>query len=56
MGTSVNHSARRASVSKWKATVVLEVDTKPVSSVIDSSTKLLQPCIAKDEVDQNRIA
>ena len=55
-GASINHSARRASVSKWKATVVLEVDKKPVSSVINSSTELLQPCIAKDEVDRNRIA
>ena len=55
-GTSVNYSAHRAVVSYWSAAVVLKVDQKPVSPIVNSSTKLLQPCIAKDEVDGNRIA
>ena len=36
--------------------MVLKVDQKPVSPIVNSSTKLLQPSIAKDEVDGNRIA
>ena len=35
--------------------MVLKVDKKSVSHIVNSSTKLLQPIIAKDEVDGNRI-
>ena len=36
--------------------MVLKVDKKPVSPIINSSTELIQPNIAKDEVDGNQIA
>ena len=36
--------------------MVLKVDKKPVSPIINSSTELLQPSIAKDEVDGNQVA
>ena len=36
--------------------MVLKVDKKPVSPIVNNSTKFLQPSIAKDEVDENRIA
>ena len=36
--------------------MVLKVDQKPVSPIVNSSAKLFQPSIAKDEVDGNRIS
>ena len=36
--------------------MVLKVDHKPVSPMVNSSAELLQPSIAKDEVDGNRVA
>ena len=36
--------------------MVLKVDQKPVSPIVNSSAKLFQPSIAKDEVDGHRIA
>ena len=55
-GTSVDYSAHRAVVSYWSAAVVLKVDQKPVSPIVNRSAELLQPSIAKDEFDGNRIA
>ena len=36
--------------------MVLKVDHRPVDSIINASAKLLQPSIAKDEIDGNRVA
>ena len=33
-----------------------KIDKKPVSPIVNSSTELLQPSIAKDKVDGNQIA
>ena len=36
--------------------MVLKVEKKPASPIVNSSTDLLQPSIAKDEVDGNQIS
>ena len=36
--------------------MVLKVDHKPVDPIINVSTKLLQPSIARDEIDGNRVS